>query len=176
MGIRNYLIEGVSGAGKTTVAEELERRGYEVVHGDRVLASIGDPVTGNQFVSPPPKDVTDGPEWKQKHWIWDENKVKSLTADQSNAVTFFCGGSRNFPRFVDLFDAVFVLEIDAQTLKRRLESRLEDEFGGRPDEQELILGIHATKEDIPKNGIPINATARVEQVVDEILAKCALRN
>jgi predicted ATPase len=28
MGVRNYLIEGVSGTGKTTVAEELQRRGY----------------------------------------------------------------------------------------------------------------------------------------------------
>ncbi len=43
MGIRNYLIEGVSGAGKTTVAEELERRGRHVIHGDRVLAYVGDP-------------------------------------------------------------------------------------------------------------------------------------
>ena len=33
MGARNYLIEGVSGSGKTTVAEELERRGYQVIHG-----------------------------------------------------------------------------------------------------------------------------------------------
>lgn len=35
MGKKNYLIEGVSGAGKTTVANELEKRGYHVVHGDR---------------------------------------------------------------------------------------------------------------------------------------------
>ncbi|MDF2837716.1 MAG: hypothetical protein K0Q63_3356, partial [Paenibacillus sp.] len=28
MGIRNYLIGGVSGAGKTTVCKELQRRGY----------------------------------------------------------------------------------------------------------------------------------------------------
>ena len=30
MGVRNYLIEGVSGAGKTTVAEALQRRGFQV--------------------------------------------------------------------------------------------------------------------------------------------------
>ncbi len=28
MGVRNYLIEGVSGAGKTSVCDELRRRGY----------------------------------------------------------------------------------------------------------------------------------------------------
>ena len=42
MGIKNYLIEGVSGTGKTTVAEELQRRGYHVLHGDRELAYWGD--------------------------------------------------------------------------------------------------------------------------------------
>ena len=46
VGVRNYLVEGVSTAGKTTVATELERRGHHVVHGDRVLAYQGDPVTG----------------------------------------------------------------------------------------------------------------------------------
>jgi thymidylate kinase len=172
MAIRNYLIEGVSGSGKTTVAEELEQLGYKVIHGDRVLASVGDPATGKSFTDFPPKHVADSPEWKHKHWIWDESKVRSLTADQGNAITFFCGGSRNLERFVDLFDAVFILEIDAQTLTRRLEARPHDEFGGRPEEQQLIVKLHATKEDIPKDGIVINATVRVEQVVDEILAKC----
>jgi predicted ATPase len=28
MGMRNYLIEGVSGTGKTSVCKELQRRGY----------------------------------------------------------------------------------------------------------------------------------------------------
>ncbi|MDW9477139.1 hypothetical protein GOA69_33865, partial [Sinorhizobium meliloti] len=48
MGIKNYLIEGDSGTGKTSVGTELERRGYHVVHGDRVLAYVGDPETGRR--------------------------------------------------------------------------------------------------------------------------------
>ena len=46
MGVRNYLIEGGSGTGKTTVANELQRRGFHVIHGDRELAYHGDPETG----------------------------------------------------------------------------------------------------------------------------------
>ncbi|AYM10877.1 hypothetical protein At1D1108_12480 [Agrobacterium tumefaciens] len=46
MGRRNYLIEGVSGAGKTSVATELQQRGLHVIHGDRELAYKGDPETG----------------------------------------------------------------------------------------------------------------------------------
>jgi hypothetical protein len=46
MGGRNYLIEGVSSAGKTAVATELQRRGYQAIHGDRGLLYRGDPETG----------------------------------------------------------------------------------------------------------------------------------
>ena len=35
MGKRNYLIEGVSGTGKTSVCQELRRRGYVAINGDR---------------------------------------------------------------------------------------------------------------------------------------------
>jgi predicted ATPase len=31
MGARNYLIEGISGTGKTAVATELQRRGYQAI-------------------------------------------------------------------------------------------------------------------------------------------------
>ena len=43
MGRRNYLIEGVSGSGKTAVATELQRRGYQAIHGDRELMYLGSP-------------------------------------------------------------------------------------------------------------------------------------
>lgn len=46
MGMKNYLIEGVSCTGKTTVCNELQRRGYHAIHGDRELAYQGDPETG----------------------------------------------------------------------------------------------------------------------------------
>ena len=51
MGIRNYLIEGVSGTGKTSVCNELQRRGYHAIHGDRELAYQGDPETGEPTVA-----------------------------------------------------------------------------------------------------------------------------
>jgi adenylate kinase family enzyme len=171
MGIRNYLIEGVSGTGKTTVAEELQRRGYHVLHGDRELASQGNPRTGEPVDEPAHASEMDKIVWQQEHWLWDIDKVRSVIADHGNAISFFCGGSRNFARFIDLLDGVFVLDVDLGTLKRRLASRPEDEFGGRPIERELIVRLHATKEDIPKGNVVIDATAPLESVVDEILEK-----
>jgi hypothetical protein len=172
VGVRNYLIEGVSGTGKTTAAGELQRRGYHVVHGDRELSYRGDPATGGSLSEPAHKSVRDRIEWEHKHWIWDVDKIKSLIADQRHASTFFSGGSRNSHHFIDLFDEVFILEIDLNTLNRRLTVRPEDEFGGRPTERELIVRLHASREDVPKRGVKIDGTAPVERVVDEILKRC----
>ena len=158
MGVRNYLIEGVSGTGKTSVCRELQRRGYHAVNGDTELAYQGDPETGE-----PTDDFT------HEHHVWDVDKVKSLVTNQDQEATFFCGGSRNFSKFIDLFDGVFVLEVDLETLTRRLDKRPDDEWGAKPSERELILRLHQTKEDIPKGGHVIDATQPLSHVVDEIL-------
>ena len=99
------------------------------------------------------------------------DRVRALVADQDERFTFFCGGSRNFAKFLDLFDGVFVLEIDLDTLDRRLDQRPEDEFGAQQSERDLIVRLHRTKEDTPRNGILIDATAQLAHVVDEIVRR-----
>lgn len=171
MGIQNVLIEGVSGTGKTSVAEELQRRGYHVVHGDRELAYRGDPQTGLPLPGPIPEGVADPIAWVHEHHVWDIDKLKAHLGDHRSPITFFCGGARNFPSFIDLFDMVFVLDVDRATLESRLSARPEDEFGGNPAERDLIMRLHATKVDVPSNAISIDATAPLAQVVDTILSR-----
>ena len=160
MGERNYLVEGVSGTGKTSVCHELRRRGFHAVNGDRELAYQGDPATGEPSDGPP------------SHWhhLWDVDRVRELVADRREAVTFFCGGSRNVGTFVDLFDGVFVLQVDLDTLHERLGRRGEDEFGGARSERDLVVRLHATGEDTPADGVVVDATVPLDQVVDTILA------
>jgi hypothetical protein len=130
----------------------LQRRGYAAIHGDRELRYEERPTT---FVSP---------QIRHQHNLWDVEKVRRLVANQDDDVTFFCGGSRNFKQFIDLFDAVFILDVDVATLNERLDSR-PDDWGKSQNERELILRLHATKEDIPGSGIVIDATQPLVSVV-----------
>ena len=72
--------------------------GRHVIDGDLALSYQGDPKTG---------EPTDG--LRHEHHIWHIDGVKSLVFDQDSAVTFFCGGSRNFSKFVALFASIFPL-------------------------------------------------------------------
>nr|WP_295886030.1 AAA family ATPase [uncultured Devosia sp.] len=166
MGIHNYLIEGSSGAGKTTIATELGRRGYHVVHGDRVLAYQGDPETGAP-VTPPPDDL----DFLNDHHIWNLDRVLSIIADKTHEKTFFCGGSRNWHKFIDLMDAVFLLELDRETLERRIDTRV-NEWGSEPAERAMIMSLHESGRNQPRDGIRIDATSPLAEVVDTILAHC----
>lgn len=158
MGRTNYLIEGVSGTGKSSVCRELRKRGYQAIDGDKELAYQGDPATGHP---------TEG--FRHDHHIWNVAKVRSLAENQDEERTFFCGGSRNFGQFLELFDLVFLLEVDAATLLHRLVNRAGNPWGKRPEERDLILRLHASREDLPPRGISVDATLPLDRVVDEIV-------
>lgn len=147
------------------MCEELGRRGYQAIHGDRELAYQGDPISGE------PVDISGLA--VHDHHIWHVDKLEALIRDQHEMVTFFCGGSRNLMKFVDLFDGIFVLEVDVETLTERLDERSDGEWGGRgrQAERDLILRLHRTRGDIPQKSILVDATAPLHHVVDELLAR-----
>ena len=165
MGVKNYLVDGASCAGKTTVCNVLQRLGYHCIHGDRELAYWGNPETGQ-----PINDSS----VENRSWIWDIEKVGALAADQSHAVTFLCGGSRNLDSFIHLFDAVFILEIDLETLNRRLAARPKDEWSGSVSEGESLARSYVTRKAYPKGAIVIDATGPVSDTVAKILEKANL--
>jgi hypothetical protein len=156
------LIDGGSGTGKTTVCDELRRRGYQAIDGDTELRGEVETdeaasVCGPEHHLPP---------------LWDVAKVKGLLADHDEAVTFFCGGSRNSSEFIELLDGVFVLELgDLDTVMRRIDERVlvdPSDWGGRQEEREIIMRLHETKEGVAR-GCAIDASAPLKRVVDEIL-------
>jgi hypothetical protein len=158
MGRWNFLVEGGTGTGKTSVCHELQRRGHDAVNGDTDLA-----------IRLSPGLVPTTAEEVHRNHGWDEARVRELAAEPAARFTFFCGGSRNSSSFLDVFDAVFVLEVDRATLLRRLDQRADDDWGSTPEQRELVLRLHAAGDDVPP-GTAIDATTPLKVVVDQLVA------
>jgi len=161
MAKRNYLVEGLSGTGKSSVYEELIRRGYKAISTDRAWAYQADPDTG----------LPGGP-IHHDNWMWDREKAVSELESPEPEVLFVCGGSRNRDHFLPYFTKVFNLHIDDDTMRRRLQARTADDWevgpDGGTDEIELVLELNRSNEK-PAGAIDVDAAQPLHQVVDELL-------
>ncbi len=153
MAKRNYLVEGLSGAGKSSVYEELIARGYKAISTDRAWKYRADPDTGL-----PGYDNS----------MWDGQRAVSELESPEPEVLFVCGSGRNRDRFLPYFTLIFNLRIDDDTMRRRLRERTNNEFGKQPEEVELMLRLNRSDEK-PAGAVDIDATRPLDQVVDELL-------
>jgi thymidylate kinase len=166
MAKRNYLVEGLSGAGKSSVYEELIRRGHKAVSTDTAWSYHADPDTG----------LPGGP-IQHDNWVWDRQKAVSELESPDPEVLFVCGSSRNRDRFAPYFTKIFNLCIDDETMRRRLHERTADDWELGPDDRyeellamaiELMLELNRSDEKLD-GAIDVDATQPLNQVVDELL-------
>jgi len=157
MAKRNYLVEGLSGAGKSSVYEELIRRGYRAISTDRAWAYHADPDTG----------LPGGPIGHDT-FMWDEQRAVSELESPEPEVLFVCGSGRNRDRFLPHFTKIFNLLIDDDTMRRRLEERTDDDWPLGQEGVELMLRLNRSDEK-PAGAIDVDATQPLHQVVDELL-------
>jgi gluconate kinase len=157
MAKRNYLVEGLSGAGKSSVYEELIRRGYKAISTDRAWKYHAGPDTG-----------LPGRPIHYDNSMWDQQKAASELESPEPEVLFVCGSSRNRDHFLPYFTKIFNLRIDDDTMRRRLQERTNNEFGKQPEEVELMLRLNRSDEK-PAGAIDVDATQPLDQVVDELL-------
>ena len=157
MAKRNYLVEGLSGAGKSSVYKELIHRGYKAISTDRAWAYQADPDTG----------LPRGP-IRHDTFMWDRQKAVSELESPEPEVLFVCGSSRNRDRFLSYFTEIFNLRIDDDSMRRRLEERTHDDWPLGQEGVELMLTLNRSDER-PAGAIDVDATQPLHQVVDELL-------
>jgi hypothetical protein len=151
------LVEGLSGVGKSSVYDELIRRGHKAISTDRAWAYHADPDTG----------LPGGPV-RHDNFIWDEQQAVSELESPEPDVLFVCGSSRNRDRFLPYFTKIFNLRIDDATMRRRLEERTADDWALGQDGVELMLELNRS-DDGPAGAIDVDAMQPLGQVVDELL-------
>jgi adenylate kinase family enzyme len=176
--MNKYLVTGVATSGKTTIARELQKRGYSAFDTEPIkgLHVWIEKATGKSL--PPDLEITSAADWVDRYDpSWDEKRLRQLLDTPRSEPTFFCGSAANQEGLYGLFDKVFLLAIDDQTLIRRLQNAdRENEFGRRPGELEVILGWYKAFQDRTKasGAIIIDATQPLDKVINEILTKAGI--
>jgi gluconate kinase len=150
------LVEGLSGAGKSSVYEELIRRGYNAISSDRAWAYHA-----------ADSGLPGGP-MRHDNFMWDEQKAVRELERPEPEVLFVCGSSRNRDRFLSYFTKIFNLRIDDETMRRRLQERSEDDWPLGQEGVELMLALNRSDAK-PAGAIDVDATRPLHRVVDEVL-------
>lgn len=164
-----YLISGRSGTGKSTVCKELIRRGYTAYDGDDVPGMAGwiSIATGKKVDSPYPGHDHVG----KFNWNWDSGILEKLLL-QPNDV-FLCGSANNSLDFMPLFDKVFILDLDSDEQRNRINNRTEHDYGKEITVQDSIIAYQ--KEFVQtargRGAIIVDAMPRVGLIVDDILSR-----
>ena len=116
--MRNVLITGMSGTGKSSALAELARRGFRTVDTDEPGWTVED---------------AEGGQW------WDEERIERLLAEDGPTL-YVSGTATNQGRFYDRFDAVVLLSAPENVLLHRIAARTTNDYGKSAAERELILG------------------------------------
>jgi adenylate kinase family enzyme len=164
-------ITGCSGAGKTTIAGVLARRGLACIDADDdpLLARMVDQA-GTVVEEPEAPDL----DWLSRHfWAWNPARLDELIEAASPVTLYVCGGAANELELADRFTHVFLLEIDEPTMLARIDAREDNKWGRIGDTREHLrrflpgyqLRLRAS------GAIPIDARQPLDQIADTILAR-----
>jgi gluconate kinase len=164
-------IAGCSGAGKSTIAAVLARRGLVSVDADDdpLLARFVDPAGAVVTEEPAAPDLA----WLARHsWAWDAARLDELIRAAAPATLYVCGGADNQQELAGRFTRVFLLEIDEPTMLARLDERRDYHDWGRiGDTREYLRRkLPALQDRLRASGaIAIDARQPLDRVVDAIL-------
>jgi hypothetical protein len=164
------LVTGQAGSGKSSVAAELRRQGFAAYDTDAMEG-----VTGFDYADTGlpvgPGEIEHPIDFSRFSWNWRVDRLLELL--ESAGDVFICAITSNAVELAQLFDRVFVLVPDRETLAYRLRTRTNNTFGKHPAEAEGVLNHNDVIGDEwhVRGGITIDASRPLEEIVDDILAR-----
>jgi dephospho-CoA kinase len=166
-----FYVTGVPGSGKSTVQKELHKLGFEAYDIDN--PRFGCPVNKStgESTTVPTIDLRT-PEWFNNHeWRVSRKSIQELKNEATHNNIYLCGTATKEGLVLDLFDKVIYLNIDEQTLKQRLSSRTNNDFGKTEHELNLILERYkiAQQKLNSLDAIIIDSTQPIKNVVNNII-------
>ena len=165
-----YLITGVAGTGKSTLAKELRRRGYAAYDTEEGFSYHVNKQTGERAVYP----ANPTPEWYEAHErVFNEKVLENLFKKHSDETLFICSITANQAKYYAQFDRIFLLSAPDEVVIHRLGTRTNNYFGRKPLELQRVIGRHQQFDDELKalGALVIDSTRPIGAVADEILEK-----
>lgn len=167
------LITGTSTSGKSAVAKELVKRGYEAYDMEHNgISAWYNKKTGKraaEFGEMPERTDT----WLRKHeWRTSIDWVTEKAKKAKHETIFICGGSANEAEIRAMCQTVIWLKTDEATILKRVNNARDHNYGTKPHELTQIIKENSYNESIYLNkfgAILIDATQPIGSVVDSIL-------
>lgn len=162
-----YLITGVAGSGKSTVAHELSKRGYAAYDTDAGFSYYVEKATGKRCDHP----QTPSLEWYAEHErVFDEEILEGLFKKHAGEPIFICSITANQKKYYPQFDKIFLLSAKDDLLAHRLQTRTNSDFGKHPVDFHRVFAGKKDFEDevIAAGGIKIDSSRSLGTVIDEI--------
>lgn len=158
--MKRILITGMSGTGKSTLVAELAARGQRAIDLDGDEWSAWAPADGNPTGAKPGHD-----------WMWKEEPITRLLAEEEGEVLFVSGCAPNMSKFLARFDYVVLLSAPAEVLLERIASRTNNAYGKAPAEAAQVLAnLREIEPQLRRIATcEIDATLPVEEVVTQLL-------
>ena len=172
--MKSVFVTGVSGVGKSTLTSCLQERGYVAYDIEEMgLFSMFNVETGEELLA---WDNTDVELVKKMNWVCDAEKLEAHLRQQRADVVFYCGAAGNVEEIAPLFDQIVLLTADEPTIRHRLSTRTNNDFGRVREAQDVVLaGKDSYERDLKEMGaVVVNANPEHDHVVDDVIQKTAL--
>jgi len=169
---KSILITGVAGTGKTSLSRKLNEMGFKAYDMDDYpgLFTMFDKRTGEPVVD---HDNTDLEKVGAMDWVCDTEKLASLITHEPDDIAFYCGNASDMDTILPFFDSVILLKIGQETMRHRLTTRTENDFGRTAEIQDWIMKWkHLYENEMEEKGaIVVDAHQSLDDIAKEVIQK-----
>lgn len=160
--MRRVLVTGVSGVGKSSVVVRLGELGYRAV--DLDSPEWSEWVESADGGGPSPLEPG-------KDWVWREDRVRELLAEDGDGALFVSGCASNMGMFRQTFDGVVLLSVPAEVMAERLAVRTTNAYGKHPEELAQSLEYKESVEPLLRAtaDLELDGAVPLEQVVAAVV-------